>query len=435
MKISIFGLGYVGCVTASCLAAEGHQVIGVEVNPTKVEEINSGKSPIIEKNLNELIRKVVDEKRLMATLDYKFAVMNSNVSFICVGTPSLFNGSTDNKYLEKCAREIGTTLKEKKRKHLIVNRSTSLPGTLYNLGKIIEETSGKLIGRDFQLAANPEFLREGTAIADFYDPPLTVVGCNDEDSTRVLKSIYSFLEVPFYSMSVEEAEIIKYVNNAFHGLKVAFANEIGRISKAIDIDSRRIMDIVASDTKLNLSPYYLKPGLAFGGSCLPKDLRALTHFVRHNDMEAPLIKSILISNDIHLDFAFRLIAQNRFSKIGFLGFSFKTNTDDLRESPALVIAEKLIGKGNKLFIYDQNIYKNKLIGSNREFVREHLPHFFDLLTDNLENLIKKSEIIVVVQKIPNLTDLFDRLSDKIIVDLIGWDELKDFCKEYYGICW
>jgi len=435
MKISIFGLGYVGCVTTACLASEGHQVIGVDINPVKVKEINSGRSPLLEKGLEECIAKATANKNLYATLDPKVAVINSDVSFLCVGTPSMHSGSINIEFLERVSQEIGVSLRKKQKEHLIVNRSTSLPGTLIHLGKIIEEASGKSKGRGFQVAANPEFLREGSALKDFYNPPYTVLGCDNESAIRILKDIFSFLNAPFFVMSVEEAELIKYANNVFHGLKITFANEIGRISKCFGIDGRKIMKVVASDTKLNLSSNYLKPAFAFGGSCLPKDLRALNHIAQHNDVDIPLTKAILDSNELHINYAFDLINQLGRSNIGFVGLSFKPNTDDLRESPAVNLAERLIGKGNKLLIYDQNVYKEKLIGSNREFILKHLPHFFGLLTDNLKNLVKNSDILIIVQRFDALLQYSDLLSSKKIIDLVGWDDLKSNCGEYIGICW
>jgi len=435
MRISIFGLGYVGCISAACLSSEGHQVIGVDVNPIKVNEINKGCSPVLEKGLEKCISKAVANKNFYATLDPKEAVMNSDISFLCVGTPSNHNGSINNEFLTRVSREIGVSLREKKNEHLIVNRSTSLPGTLIHLGKIIEGASGKFMGRGFQLAANPEFLREGSAIKDFYDPPYTVVGCDNESSVRILKKIYAFLNAPFFVMPAEEAELIKYVNNAFHGLKIAFANEIGRISKCIGVDGRKIMKTVAADTKLNLSPYYLKPGFAFGGSCLPKDLRALNYLAKHKDVDTPLTKAILTSNELHINYAFDLLSQKGLSNIGFVGISFKPDTDDLRGSPAVDLAERLIGKGNKLLIYGRNVYKEKLIGANKEFILEHLSHFFDLLTNNIQELINFSEILIIVQRFDELLEHSKLLSEKKIVDLIGWDELSSSCKEYIGICW
>jgi len=435
MKISIFGLGYVGCVSAACLACEGHQVIGVDINPIKVEEINSGKSPIIEKGLDELIAKAVANKNLYATLNSREAVLNADISFLCVGTPSEHTGSINLEFLEKVSQEIGIYLREKQKEHLVVNRSTSLPGTLLYLSKIIEKASGKLFGKGFQLAVNPEFLREGSAVKDFYDPPYTVVGCNSENSLKILKEIYSFLNVPFLVMAVEEAELIKYVNNTFHGLKIAFANEVGRLSKHFGIDGRKIMEAVIADTKLNLSSCYLKPGFAFGGSCLPKDLRAISHIAVHSDINTPLIKAILDSNKSHINYAFNLINQRGRSNIGFVGLSFKPNTDDLRESPAVNLAERLIGKGNKLLIYDKNVYKEKLIGSNREFILKHLPHFFGLLIDDIKNLVENSNILIIVQHFDELLQYSELLSSKIIVDLVGWDDLKSICGEYIGICW
>jgi GDP-mannose 6-dehydrogenase len=435
MRISIFGLGYVGCTSAACLAKEGHAVIGVDVNPDKVKEINLGKSPLLEKGLEELIASSVSEGNLRATLDSKEAVMKSEVSFLCVGTPSTHSGSISIDFLKRVSSEIGIILGEKEGEHLVVNRSTSLPGTLVHLGKIIEEKSGKLIDKDFQLATNPEFMREGSAIKDFYNPPYTVVGCNNEKSVMILKEIYSFLKAPFIGLKVEEAELIKYTNNAFHGIKVAFANEIGRLSKCIGFDARKIMETVVADTKLNLSPYYLKPGYAFGGSCLPKDLRALSHFAKHKDVDIPLLDSVLISNELHMKHAFDLVNVKGCSNIGFIGLAFKPDTDDLRESPAVSLAERLIGKGKSLLIYDQNVFKDKLIGTNKEFVLKQLPHFFDLLTNDLKNLINSSEILIIVQRIDALLQYGDLLSSKIILDLVGWDGLKSLCGEYIGVCW
>jgi GDP-mannose 6-dehydrogenase len=435
MKISVFGLGYVGCVSAACLAGEGHHVIGVDINPVKVKEINSGKSPILEKGLEKLIAETVLDRKLSATLDYKEAVLNSDVSFLCVGTPSNNNGSISLKFLEKVAKEIGISLKRKRKGHLIVNRSTALPGSLNQLRKIIEQTSNKIIGRDVHLAVNPEFLREGSAVKDFYEPPYTLVGCDNNFSKDILRNIYSFLKVPFIVVSNEEAELIKYINNSFHALKITFANEIGRLSKSLGIDSQKIMKIVMADTKLNLSPCYLTPGFAFGGSCLPKDLRAINYFAKHRDVDIPLIQNILISNDHHLNYTFNLINQMGRSTIGFIGLSFKPNTDDLRESPAVNLAERLIGKGNEILIYDQNVYKNRLIGSNKEFILKHLPHFFKLLTDDIKELIKRSDILIIVQPFDILLKNTKLLSSKIIIDLFGIDELKFSCGEYFGICW
>jgi GDP-mannose 6-dehydrogenase len=435
MRISIFGLGYVGCTSAACLASEGHSIIGVDVNPDKVKEINLGKSPLLEKGLEELIAKSVSEGNLRATLNPKEAVMTSDVSFLCVGTPSMHNGSINIDFLTRVSSEIGTILREKEKEHLIVNRSTSLPGTLIQLGKIIEEASGRLMDKDFHIAANPEFLREGSAIQDFYNPPYTVIGCNNKSSVQVLKKIYSFLKAPLINVSVEEAELIKYTNNAFHGLKVAFANEIGRLSKCFGFDARNIMRTVVADTKLNLSPYYLKPGFAFGGSCLPKDLRALGHFAKHKDVNIPLIDSVLISNELHINHVFDLVNLKGCSNIGFIGLAFKPDTDDLRESPAVTLAERLIGKGKTLLIYDQNVYKDKLIGTNKEFVLNQLPHFFKLLTDDLKGLIENSEILIIVQRFDVLLQHSELLSSKIIIDLIGWDDLKSNCEKYIGICW
>ena len=438
MKISVFGLGYVGCITAACFASEGHDVIGVDINSGKVDDINAGNSPLVEKGLTERISEAVSQNRLRATLSAEDAILQTDVSFLCVGTPSRRNGSVDTCFLESVSKEIGEGLKKKDGRHVIVNRSTSPPGTLNMLGEIIQNVSGKRQGQDFFLVSNPEFLREGTAIADFYEPPYTVIGMDHEVNGwagDVMKDIYGFISAPVVFLSVEEAELIKYANNYFHALKITYANEIGRISKQVGVDARKIMDLVVEDKKLNLSPYYMKPGFAFGGSCLPKDLRALSHFTKINDTAVPLVDAIIKSNDDHIDHAFELITGNGRSRVGFIGLSFKPDTDDLRESPAVRLAERLIGKGYPLKIYDPNVYNRNLIGSNREFILQQLPHFFDLLTEDLSNLIKQSEIVVVTQRIEISADMLGLMKDKYVVDLVGWDELKGYCGKYEGICW
>jgi len=435
MNISVFGLGYVGCVTAACLASEGHKVIGVDINPIKVKDFNSGISPVSEKGLEEKISNLVKRKNLFATTDSKYAVLNSDITFICVGTPSDFNGSLNIKYLERVSSEIGEALKEKNKEHYIVNRSTSLPGTLYQLGKNIEKNSGKKECEGFSLASNPEFLREGSAIEDFYNPSYTIIGSNNSDINGLLKELFAFLDSPIYFTYVEEAEFVKYINNVFHALKITFANEIGRISKSFDIDSRRVMDFVAADKKLNISPKYLKPGFAFGGSCLPKDLRALSHYCRHHDIDVPLIDSILKSNEIHSNYAFNIVNRLGRSNIGFIGFAFKPDTDDLRESPAVGLAERLIGKGNNLLIYDQKVFKEKLIGANREFILKHLPHFFDLLTSDLEKLLNFAQILIIVQPFDQLIKYKDLLKGKKIIDFVGLDEIREMRGDYIGLCW
>jgi GDP-mannose 6-dehydrogenase len=438
MKISVFGLGYVGCITAACFAGEGHDVIGVDVNPDKVGDINAGKSPLVEKGLLEKIGEGVSKKKLRATVNAEEAVLQSDVSFLCVGTPSRKNGSLDTRFLENVSEEIGKALRNKDDKHLIVNRSTCLPGTLKRLEEIVGGTSGKSGGQGFFMAANPEFLREGTAIADFYDPPYTVIGIEDgvdECAIAALRNIYDFLSAPLFCLKVEEAEMMKYANNYFHALKITFANEIGRISKNVGVDSRKIMELVVADKKLNLSHYYMKPGFAFGGSCLPKDLRALSYFTTVHDTMTPLVKGVIESNDEHIDHAFELITEKGRSRVGFIGLSFKPDTDDLRESPAVRLAERLIGKGYPLKIYDPNVYDKNLIGSNREFILQQLPHFFDLLTENVTDLIKHSEIVVITQKIEVDAEVLGLLDGKYVVDVVGWDEIGKCCGEYSGICW
>jgi len=438
MKISVFGLGYVGCITAACFAAEGHDVIGVDVNALKVDAINAGRSPLIEAGLTEKIAEGVSTKRLSATLDSEKGVLGSDISFVCVGTPSSKNGSLDTGFLETVSREIGEALSKKEGRHLIVNRSTSLPGTLKKLGQIVQDASGRVKGLDFVMVSNPEFLREGAAIDDFYEPSYTVIGMDegvDNWAGSVLKELYGFVSAPMVFLSVEEAELIKYANNYFHALKITFANEIGRIAKQVGVDARNILNLVVEDTKLNLSPYYMKPGFAFGGSCLPKDLRALSHFARTRDTFVPVVDAVMGSNDAHITHSFDLITGNGRSRVGIVGLTFKEKTDDLRESATVRLAERLIGKGYPIRIYDPNVFDKKLIGSNRQFILEQLPHFFELLTENIGELIECSEIIVITQRIKMRDDVLAMLGGKHVVDVIGLDDVRNHCGHYEGICW
>ncbi|MCJ7646138.1 nucleotide sugar dehydrogenase, partial [bacterium] len=288
MRISVFGLGYVGCVSAACLARDGHKVMGVDINQNKVDIINSGRSPVVEKDIDEIIKEVVKSQKLIATTDVKEAVGNSEISMICVGTPSNDNGSLDLKYVKRVCVEIGTGLREKDEYHVVVVRSTMLPSSVEEeLIPILEKTSGKKAGVDFGVCMNPEFMREGSSVYDFYHPPMTVIGELDKRSGGIVEEIYANIDAPVVRTAIRVAEMIKYVSNAFHGLKVCFANEIGNICKKLGIDSHEVMEIFCMDKKLSLSPYYLKPGFAFGGSCLPKDLRALLYRGRREDLRLP----------------------------------------------------------------------------------------------------------------------------------------------------
>src|SRR5690242_12329690 len=364
MKISIFGIGYVGCVSAACLARAGHEVVGVDVNPTKVEIINSGASPIVEPGINELIGEVVKEGKLRATTDVAQAVASTEISLICVGTPSKPNGSLDLGHVRRVCEQIGQALASKSARHTIVVRSTMLPGSIETVAQpALESASGKKAGQDFGLGVNPEFLREGSSLKDFYAPPFTLIGTDDEQTGKTVSSLYSGIDAPVFITSMKTAEMVKYVCNCFHALKVSFGNEIGNICKALDLDSHEVMNVFCADTKLNLSSYYLKPGFAFGGSCLPKDLRAVTYKAKELDVEVPLLSAITSTNRLQIERALDMVLRTGKKRVGVLGFSFKAGTDDLRESPMVTLTETLLGKGLELVIYDRDVSLARLFGS------------------------------------------------------------------------
>jgi GDP-mannose 6-dehydrogenase len=395
-RIAIFGLGYVGAVSAACLARDGHQVIGVDPNQTKVDLINSGQSPIVEKGLDELIRDGVAAGRLRAGTDAASAIAGSDLSFVCVGTPSAENGSLDLRYVEAVCREIGAALRTRTSPHTVVIRSTILPGTMRGLVlPTLRAASGKEPGRDFAVLNNPEFLREGTAVQDYYQPPKTVIGAMTPESAAALEAVYADLPGPKITTALETAELVKYVDNVWHALKVGFANEVGSVCKTLGLDSHPLMDIFCQDQKLNISPYYLKPGFAFGGSCLPKDVRALNYKARQLDLRLPIIGSILESNELHLQRALALVTRHGRKRLGVLGLSFKAGTDDLRESPMVELVERLLGKGYELRIYDRNVNLASLMGANREYIFRHIPHIARLLSDSLEDTVAGAEIIVL----------------------------------------
>lgn len=418
--ISVFGLGYVGCVLAACLAERGHDVIGVDVNAMKVGMVNRGESPLIEPGLGELIHKNVNAGRLKATQDSEWAVLNSDLSFVCVGTPSNTNGSLSTAYVTRVCEEIGNGLAKKNAYHVVVVRSTLLPGTTEEmLQPILENCSGKTTGLDFGLGYNPEFLREGTSIKDFFDPPYTVIGAEDEKVTEAVKQVYSMLEAPLIEVPIKVAEMVKYVNNAFHALKVTFANEIGSICKQQNIDSHQVMEIFCMDRKLNLSPYYLKPGFAFGGSCLPKDLRALLYHSRKLDMHLPVLEAILPSNDLQINQAYQLIRQTGSKKIGVVGLSFKEGTDDLRESPIVELIEHLVGKGYQVKVYDKNVSLSKLHGANRAYIEHEIPHISQLMSESIEDVIEQSDVVVLGNKTEGYSSIADKLrEDHKVIDLV-----------------
>jgi len=368
MRLSVFGLGYVGCVSAGCFARAGHDVLGVDVNQTKVNFVNAGKSPIVEAAIGELIEDVVARGKLRATNQAKEAVANSEVSLICVGTPGNSDGSIDLRHVKRVCEEIGRALKDKRERHTIVVRSTVLPGTLETVVvPTLELYSARKEGRGFGVCVNPEFLREGTSVQDFYSPPFTLIGAEDEAVAAVVRQLYAQIDAPVFEVSIKSAEMIKYACNSFHALKISFSNEIGNLCKRLGIDSHQVMDTLSRDTKLNLSPCYLNPGFAFGGSCLPKDLRALTYQARQMDVELPVLSAVLTSNRLQIDRAVEMVLKTGKRRIGLLGLSFKAGTDDLRESPAVTLAEILISHGHEITIYDPNVTLTGLVGANKEY--------------------------------------------------------------------
>lgn len=436
MKISVFGLGYVGAVSAGCLAKEGHDIIGVDPNPTKVDLINQGQAPIVEKGIAELIENAVKSGLLKATTNAVEAVKQTNLSLICVGTPSQLNGALDLKYVRHVCEEIGTAIKDLDH-HIVVARSTMLPGTMSGLViPVLEEFSGKKAGIDFGVCNNPEFLREGTAIYDFYHPPKTVIGETDQKSGDVLASIYAGLPGPMIRTDVATAEMVKYTDNVWHALKVGFANEIGNICKAIDLDGHRVMDIFCQDTKLNLSAYYMKPGFAFGGSCLPKDVRALTYKGRTLDLALPILNSILPSNEEQIGKGLKMIIDKGHKKVGILGFSFKAGTDDLRESPMVEVIERLLGKGYDLRIYDKNVNIAKLIGANKDYILNHIPHISRHMVETMDEVLDFADTIVIGNGAEEFQEALGKIkSNQVLVDLVRIVKDKRSQGQYDGICW
>src|SRR6266536_3989997 len=437
MKLSVFGLGYVGCVSAACFAKEGHEVLGVDVNPTKVEITNRGDSPIVEAGMSELTREMVGTGWLRATTDTAKAIENSELSLVCVGTPSNANGSLDLTYVRRVCEEIGSTLRTKDARHVIVIRSTMLPGTIENVVvPSLERTSGKRAGEDFGVCINPEFLREGTSLKDFYAPPFTLIGADDEESTGTLRNLYSGIDAPVLATSVKTAEMVKYVCNCFHALKVTFANEIGNICKGLGIDSHEVMDLFCRDTKLNISPYYLKPGFAFGGSCLPKDLRAMNYKAKELDVAVPVLSSILPSNRLQVERAVEMVLRTGKKRVGVLGFSFKAGTDDLRESPMVNLIETLLGKGLQLSIYDRDVLLARLFGANKDYIEREIPHVSQLMRGSIDEVLESSEIIVLGNKAEEFRQIESKLKDnQIIIDLVRLFDKRLTNESYQGICW
>jgi GDP-mannose 6-dehydrogenase len=436
-RISVFGLGHVGVVTAGCLAKDGHEVIGVDTNATKVDLVNAGQSPIIEKDAAEIIGETVRTGALRATTNAEKAVVATEASLICVGTPSQFNGNLDLKYVRRVSEQIGGAIRGKTAFHIVVCRSTVLPGSMRGIIlPTLEERSGKQAGVDFGLCNNPEFLREGTAVQDFYHPPKIVIGQTDARSGDFVAGLYQKLDAPMIRTGVETAEMVKYVDNVWHALKVCFANEIGNLCKSLGLDGHEVMDIFCRDTKLNLSPSYLKPGFAFGGSCLPKDVRAMIYRARTLDVELPVINSILPSNERQIGEAFRMVAALGRRKVGILGLSFKPGTDDLRESPMVELVERLLGKGYDVLIFDDNVRLANLMGANRDFILSRIPHIAPLLVEDWRRVLEHSEVLVVGNKAPEFGAIVREVREgQSVVDLARVVDRTSNRDRYEGICW
>jgi len=436
MKISIMGLGYVGAVSAGCLSKDGHTVIGVDPQQSKVDLINAGKTPIIERDIGEIIERGVAEGRLRATTDVADAVRHSDLSLICVGTPSLGNGHIDLQYVRRVCEQIGAALKDHPG-HTVVVRSTMLPGTMRQVViPTLEAASGLTAGTDFGVCLNPEFLREGTAVHDYFHPPKTVIGEFDKNSGDVVAKLYGHMPCPLIRTDYETAEMVKYADNTWHALKVAYANEIGNICKGLGLDSHKLMEIFCQDTKLNLSPYYLKPGFAFGGSCLPKDVRALAYKAKTMDVNVPIINAILPSNDEQIERGIRAVTEKGSRKVGILGFSFKAGTDDLRESPMVELVERLIGKGYDLRVYDSNVRMASIHGANREYILNHIPHISKLMVDTIDEVLQHAGTIVIGNAAPEFRDIASRVGgSQMIVDLARISDGRSVAGVYDGICW
>ena len=438
MKISVLGLGYVGVVSMACLARDGHEVTGVDVDPLKLDLIRQGRSPIVEEGIQELTRDVVASGRVHVTDDVTAAVRDTELSFVCVGTPSSPNGSQDLTAIKRVMESIGKALATKSGFHSVVLRSTVEPGTLDGVVRpILEAASGKVADRDFGLGFQPEFLREGSSIKDYDKPPLTVVGTQCEPTAEALRTLFGHLPCDFVVTSVGVAEMLKYACNAFHALKITFANEIGRLAQSVGVDGRDVMELVCRDRQLNISTVYLRPGFAFGGSCLPKDLRALTYVGKMRDVDTPMLANIMGSNRAHIDHAIDMVLSAGVRKIGMIGLSFKTGTDDLRESPLVAVAERLIGKGYDLRIFDPEVNLSRLIGANKRFIEESIPHIGNLMVSSCEEALAHGEVVVVGlggrdiarRVVANLTERHS------VVDLVGLPREDLAVKRYAGVCW
>lgn len=437
-RISIFGLGYVGAVSLACLARDGHQIVGVDIDAGKLELLRGGQAPIVEAGIQELTRSVMRDGKVQVTDSVRHAILSTDISFICVGTPASSNGNQDLTAIKRIAEQIGAVLAEKDARHVIVVRSTVRPGTVEEvIQPVIEANSGLVAGRDFSVCFQPEFLREGTSIHDYDHPPLTLVGTDDEHAVEVLRSIFGHLPCEFVRTSVRTAEMLKYACNAFHALKVTFANEIGRISQAVGVDPHEVMKLVCMDRQLNISSAYLRPGFSFGGSCLPKDLKALLYLAKSSDVELPMLANVLPSNAAHVEHAIDSVLASGKRSVGMIGLSFKSGTDDLRESPLVIMAERFIGKGLQLCVYDPQVNVARLIGANRRFIEESIPHIASLMTEDLGELVRQADVLVVSMKTPEVLQALAAHTrpEQLLLDIAVLPDRNAHRAEYLGVCW
>jgi GDP-mannose 6-dehydrogenase len=437
MRVSVLGLGYVGVVVAGCLARRGHEVIGVDVEPGKVALLNSGRSPIIEKDIDQIIAQEVAAGRLSATAHVAAAVPRSDLIMVCVGTPSRSNGEIDLRHVQRVCEEIGAALRTHPGAPVVVVRSTLLPGTTHQLVlPTLEASSGRQAGTDFGVCVNPEFLREGTAVHDYLHPPKTVIGELNRASGDLLASVYAGLAAPLLRTDIETAEMVKYADNAWHALKVGFANEVGRLCKSLHVDSHRVMDIFCRDTKLNLSECYLKPGFAFGGSCLPKDLRALLHKARTLDVALPILAAVLPSNELQIERAVETVIEHGSRKVGILGLSFKAGSDDLRNSPMVELAERLLGKGFELRIYDDKVRLAGIHGANRDYILHHIPHISALLASSIDEVLEHAGTVVIGNAAPEFRAVLPRIGYRqTVIDLVRIGDCHSVSGVYEGVSW
>ncbi|MEL7367491.1 MAG: nucleotide sugar dehydrogenase [Myxococcota bacterium] len=438
MRISVFGLGYVGAVSAGCLARDGHQVIGCDIDPHKLALIEKGQSPVVERGMPALIASAVDSGRLTVTDDAQVALAGSELSLLCVGTPSDKTGAQDLSAVRRLAEQLGQALRNEDRFHGFVMRSTVAPGTTQNLlESTLAAQSERRPNEDFAVAFQPEFLREGSSIQDYDQPPYTVIGTNDARLEAMLKQLYGHLAAPLHTTDIRTAEMLKMVANAFHALKITFANEVGRLGQALDVDARAVMGLICEDRQLNISPAYLRPGFAFGGSCLPKDVRALESLARSHAADIPMLQAVLPSNRTHIDHTVDLVLETGRRRAGLFGLSFKSGTDDLRESPMVTLTERLLGKGLDLKIYDKEVNVARLIGANRRYIEESIPHIASLMCDAPKDVVDHADVLIVGRSDPALIQTIrtSHRADQIIIDLVGTLSQETLRAPVRGVCW